>query len=370
MDKRAAAKGVKKSAGYSRFLGYNYRENYFDRNKKFLEQVNLQNVDRDVYISSDYITNFEKRVAELFGHEVGAYFPTGAMAQSAATRVWSDREGSKKIAMHPTCQLYLYEEDAYKEVHRLEVELYGTKEIMPTAEDFANLSDDTAVVILELPMRHLGGQLIPLIELKEISQILKEKNVYAHLDGARVIDAATAYGISLNTLCSKFDSCYISLYKGMGLPAGAMLVGPEGFIEEANVWRKRLGGTLFEATPLLLGCDEHLDYYLKESAGWLAHAKEFAEVVNAQVGLNTDPNPIETNIVHVVFDAPADVLEKERDAIARELDIWTFSVFTEIEGGTKCYGEAEVRDPIKEVSNEELQIIFNRYSECIQEFKG
>ena len=49
----------------------------------------------------------------------------------------------------------------------------------------------------------------------------------------------------LEEICAGFDSVYVSFYKGVGALAGAMLLGDAGFVAEAALWQRRMGGTLY-----------------------------------------------------------------------------------------------------------------------------
>ena len=44
---------------------------------------------------------------------------------------------------------------------------------------------------------------------------------------------------------------YLSVYKGIGGPAGALLAGSDAFVANARLWRKRMGGTLYRLSPLV-----------------------------------------------------------------------------------------------------------------------
>ena len=70
----------------------------------------------------------------------------------------------------------------------------------------------------------------------------KRKNLATHLDGARVFNAATQLKMKVKDLCAGFDSVSSCLSKGLGAPAGTVLLGNKSFIEKAKRARKILGG--------------------------------------------------------------------------------------------------------------------------------
>jgi threonine aldolase len=73
-------------------------------------------------------------------------------------------------------------------------------------------------------------------------QLAKRKRLSTHLDGARIFNAATHEKTSVKDLCAGFDSVSSCLSKGLGAPAGTLLLGSKPFIEEARRARKILGG--------------------------------------------------------------------------------------------------------------------------------
>ena len=72
----------------------------------------------------------------------------------------------------------------------------------------------------------------------------------AHLDGARVFNASTAWGVDVTEYTAIVDSVQFCLSKGLGAPVGSMLCGGAEFITRARHWRKRLGGGLRQAGVL------------------------------------------------------------------------------------------------------------------------
>lgn len=83
-------------------------------------------------------------------------------------------------------------------------------------------------------------------------------NVPLHLDGARLWEIAPFYaaesGVSVVELVALFDSAYVSFYKGLGALTGAMLLGRASFVDQARVWRRRLGANPYTVFPYAISC--------------------------------------------------------------------------------------------------------------------
>ena len=108
-----------------------------------------------------------------------------------------------------------------------------------------------SAIVLELPMREIGGQLPLWEDLVKQRDIAKSRSTKLHLDGARLWETRAFYrDQSYADIAALFDLVYVSFYKGIGGLAGAMLLGDEAFIAEARVWLTRHGGTIFQQYPL------------------------------------------------------------------------------------------------------------------------
>jgi threonine aldolase len=68
-----------------------------------------------------------------------------------------------------------------------------------------------------------------------------------HLDGARIFNAAAGLGVGARELCNGFDSVSVCLSKGLGAPAGTLLLGNDALIGKARRARKILGGAMRQA---------------------------------------------------------------------------------------------------------------------------
>ena len=360
--------GITGSRSCSRFFGYDFSTSAVDRLKSYFSKVGTYEVPRDVYSNSTYITELEDALAQLTGHESGLYFPTGAMAQLVACRIWSEQTKLPSIAMHPMCQLAINENNAYSAVHQLHAEIVGDENKILSECDVKDLYS-VSVLIHELPMRQLGGLLPSISSLGAIKETMHRRGIKMHLDGARIFEASAAYGREISEISAYFDSVYISLYKGMGLFSGSVLTGPADFIGEARVWRKRLGGELNEITPLILGWREALDHCLTSVDDWIKDAQNFAEQIRSFDHLGTMVDKIETNILHVRFDAPAEIVIDARDEIKAKFNIWTFGSFVPVDNGEACFAEIEVRDPISKISIDERRTVLATFNNAIAKYK-
>jgi threonine aldolase len=244
----------------------------------------------------------EEEVAGLCGHAAAVFLPSGTMANIIAFFVQC-RPGDEVI-LDSVAHLAVAE-NAGPAVHsrvslmRLEAPdgaFTGCQvddAVLPSGSSTAR----TSMVSIENTSNRRGGTAWPRTKLDDVLTVARRRGLRAHLDGARLFNAAVATGSSVAALSEGFSSVCIDLSKGLGCPAGAVLAGSSEFIEEAR-WAKHLfGGALRQAGILaaagLFALDRHVAR-LAEDHG-LAH--RFAEGVQALPNVTLAQQRVETNIV-------------------------------------------------------------------------
>ena len=144
----------------------------------------------------------------------------------------------------------------------------------------------TEMLIVENTHNYCGGRVLPTGYVEAVSLLARKKNIHLHMDGSRIWNAATASGTPLSKLADPVQSMTMSLSKGLGAPAGSMLVGPADLIRRARRVRKALGGGLRQVGVLAAAGLVALDDF---EAGLLeadhARAKLLADQLSVVPGL-------------------------------------------------------------------------------------
>ncbi|MDF1799388.1 MAG: beta-eliminating lyase-related protein [Planctomycetota bacterium] len=296
---------------------------------------------QDVYGTGALVEDFEAEVAELFGIDAARFMPSGCLAQPIALRIWSDHAKNPTTAFHATSHLELHEEHGYRELYGLTAHLLGDPARPTLAADVAELigpggaaeATGIASLLIELPAREIGGQLPTWEQLVELSGLCRAEGIRLHLDGARVWQAAPALGRSLAEVAALFDSVYVSFYKDVGALSGAMLLGPRDFVDEAAVWQRRAGGTLYSAMANVVSARRRLGDCVERMPRLVERAREIAALFAAHPRATVLPDPPQTSMFHVVFDGELEALRTARDRVARELGLWLFGGFGDPAGG-------------------------------------
>jgi threonine aldolase len=220
-----------------------------------------------------------------------------------------------------------------------------------TAADLEAQHQLLACLVVELPIREAGGQLPDWDQLEALKTLARQKNIPLHMDGARLWESRAFYGRSYAEIADGFASVYCSVYKGLGGIAGAVLAGDADFIAEARVWRRRMGGTLFHQSPMIVSAAMRLEARLAQMDACYARALSLAEALADVPGLKVNPARPHTNMMHLYFAAPVEAVMDRRDEIAARDGLWLIGGARPAEVPGWCATELYVGDTLLELDN-------------------
>jgi len=265
----------------------------------------------------------EERVAELLGHEEAVYLPTATMANQIALKLHG-RPGDVLVAEEHSHVLVFEYGGAAAHAGLMTLGLPGTAGRISSAQLRAAAAPSTKaadqrVTILSLESTHnnAGGRVWPLAELEDVIETARELGLATHLDGARVLNAATALGVEAAEIASRFDTVSLCLSKGLGCPLGALVAGSHGLIERA--WREKhlFGGAMRQAGIVAAAGVYALDHHVDRLVDDHARARRLATALVA-AGVPIDLGQVETNFVQIDVVAlgldRSDALNRLRDA--------------------------------------------------------
>ncbi len=304
----------------------------------------------DHYGEGEIVESFEQRLAELLGMEAAVLLPSGTMAQQIALRVHCAQRGRDTVAFHPTCHLELHEHAGYAHLHGLKAELVGDRDRLIELADLEAVHAPLGALLLELPQREIGGRLPEWDELLAQVGWAHGRGAAAHLDGARLWEAAPYYRRSHTEIAALFDTVYVSLYKGLGGLGGSVLAASEDLAGEVRVWRRRHGGTLPALYPFAAAALPGLDALVDQMPGFLEHARALAAALREVAGLTVVPDPPQTPLFHLHLRGEPDTLCERALDVARERRVWLFHSLapTGVPGVSKL--EVNVGSPALEIT--------------------
>ncbi|PNS08600.1 low-specificity L-threonine aldolase [Solilutibacter silvestris] len=269
----------------------------------------------DVYGEDPTVNALQERLAADLGFEAGLWCATGTQANLVGMMAHCQRGDEYIVGMD--AHTYKYEGGGAAVLGSVQPQpipqaadgslpLESVEQaIKPVDPHFAR----TRLVCLENTW--MGRTLAP--DYPAAMRALCDRHGLAlHLDGARLFNAAIASGLPARKLVEPFDSVSVCLSKGLGAPAGSVLLGSRALIEAARRWRKVVGGGLRQAGILAAAGMHALDHHVEQLADDHARAKLLADSLGDLPGLTV--NAQHTNMVFI--DVPAPRLAALKQAIA------------------------------------------------------
>jgi threonine aldolase len=261
----------------------------------------------DVYGDDPTVNRLQSVMAERFGFESGLFMPTGTQSNLAALMAHCGRGDEYLVGQD--AHTYRYEQGGAAvlgsiQPQPLEHDEHGgiaiariAAAIKPHDLHFAR----TRLLALE---NTIGGRILPLAYQRDVTAFAHGKGLRTHLDGARLYNAIVAHNLRELDAVAGFDSVSICLSKGLGAPAGSVLLGSREIIDAARRWRKALGGGMRQSGMLAAAGLYALDHHVARLAEDHANAADLAAGLR-DFGLNVSTP--QTNILYV--DVPAALVD-------------------------------------------------------------
>ncbi len=278
----------------------------------------------DVYGEGGVVADLEAYVADLLGMPAAVLLPSGTMAQGATLRVHAATRGRSTALWHPACHLEVHELQAHTRLHGLVGRPVGSPDRLVTLGDLDEVAEPAAALLLELPQRDLGGRLPDWPDVLAQVDWAHEHGAAAHLDGARLWEAAAGYGCTPAEVAAPFDSVYVSFYKGIGALPGCCVAGDETLVAQVREWRRRLGGTLFGLWPAAATALALLPGRLAQMPRRLEHARAIAAALADVPGVRVTPEVPHTPMMHLHLATTLDAFEVAAWRLAEEEGVWTW----------------------------------------------
>jgi threonine aldolase len=314
----------------------------------------------DLYGSGALVEGFEAKLATLLGKPAAVFMPSGVMAQLSAVRIWTEAAGLNRVGLHPTSHLVHHEEEAFAALFDCHAVPVGDRLRPMTADDLAAVKQPLACLIVELPIREAGGQLPSWDQLEALKVASRGRGIKLHMDGARLWESAAFYGKSHAEIADGFDSVYVSLYKGLGGLSGAVLAGDPAFIDQARLWRRRLGGTLYHLSPMVASVALRLDERLALMPALYRRTLDLAAALSEQPALRVNPAVPQSNMLHLYLGAPAEAVMQARDALAQATGCWVFDAVRPAEVPGWSVTEIYVGDRLLALPDHQLMPLFEQ----------
>lgn len=211
----------------------------------------------DVFADDPTVNQLQQFAADLLGFEAALFAPSGTMTNLMA--LMSHCQRGDEAIVGQQWHTYRWEGGGMAVLGSIQPQPITNQAdgsllasdiiaaIKPDDPHFAR----TKLLVIE---NTTGGKVLPLSYMNQMAELAKNHGLSAHIDGARLMNAAVAIGgdpyQNARQLCAGFDSLSLCLSKGLGAPVGSLLLGNPDFIQRAKRVRKMLGGGMRQAGVL------------------------------------------------------------------------------------------------------------------------
>jgi threonine aldolase len=262
----------------------------------------------DVYGEDPTINRLQEKAAEMMGKQAGLFVPSGTMGNLAAVLAHCQR--GDEVMLGNKAHTFLFEAggiSALGGVHSCQLpnQPDGTLALEDIREAIRpdNLHDPISrLVALENTQNRCGGVAITGEYTRQVAELAHENGLAVHMDGARIFNAAAAFGVPARALVENVDSVTFCLSKALCAPVGSVLCGSRDFIRRALRARKILGGGMRQAGILAAAGIVALDTMVERLTEDHVRARRLAQGLGSVHGLVMDPGTPYTNMVFCGLD--------------------------------------------------------------------
>jgi threonine aldolase len=263
----------------------------------------------DVYGEDPTVNALQARVAALFGHEAALFTPTGSMANQIALQLLVPP--SHELLCDADAHVVTYEMAAAAAYGGVSTRTWGPSGAAIDVDRVAAMvrpdgfhAVPTRAIAVEQTHNRGGGAVVPMATLEGLRKVADEHGISLHCDGARIWHAHVADGVPLAGYGRLFDTLSVCLSKGLGAPAGSLVIGSADRIAQARTIRKRLGGGMRQAGILAAAGAYAIEHHIDRLAEDHVRAARLADALRPTGVVAIDR--VRTNVVPLeLSDAPA-----------------------------------------------------------------
>jgi len=307
-----------------------------------------------VYDDCPTTKRLEAMAAERLGKEAALFFPTGTQANLAGLMAHCGR--GEEYLVGQMAHTYRLEGGGAAVLGSIQPqplpnEPDGTIALDAIASAIKPNDFHFAMTRLLALENTFNGHVLPDTYLEAATQLARSRGLATHLDGARLMNAASASNRDAAWIAAQFDTVSLCLSKGLGAPVGSVLVGPKDFIEKARRIRKMLGGGMRQTGVLAAAAIYALEHNVTRLSEDHRRGAALAEVLARFPDLGA--SPAHTNMV---FMTPKNVDTSAFAAFLRDRGIAVSGRY----GTLRWVTHLDVDDASVERVAEACEIFFDR----------
>lgn len=288
------------------------------------EAMKSAEVGDDVSQEDPTINKLEELAAKKVGKEAALFVPSGTMGNLIAVLTHCKR--GEEVILESRSHIYNFEVGCISALGGVVTKTVdGNEGILNVDKIKREIRQEdihevkTALICLENSHNRAGGTVTPPKITEEIYQLAHKHNIFVHLDGARLFNAAVALNIEPALLAKNVDSVMFCLSKGLSAPVGSILSGSKEFIQKARKYRKMLGGGMRQAGILAAAGIISLEKMVKRLEEDHKNARILAEGLNEIEGIKVDLETVQTNMVYFDVEKLVKILNINTDQFLERL---------------------------------------------------
>jgi len=269
----------------------------------------------DVFGDDPTVNALQERIAGQLGFEAALFMPSGT--QSNLCAVMSHCQRGDEYLVGQQAHTYRYEAGGAAVLGSVQPQpiAHQADGTLALADIEAAVKPDDAhfarsrLLCLE---NTLGGKVMPQAYLEAATALARRRGLAAHLDGARLFNAAVASKVPAREIAKHFDSVSVCFSKGLGAPVGSALCGSREVLARAHRWRKMAGGAMRQSGVLAAAALYALDHHVDRLADDHEHARRLAAGLEGLPGVRVEPPQTNMVFVSLAQEHGPDIVERLR----------------------------------------------------------
>jgi threonine aldolase len=260
----------------------------------------------DVYGEDPTVNRLQEMVAGLLAKKAALFVPSGTMANQLAIRIQT--QPGQEVIAESKAHIVRYEQGAAGALAGVQLHwvtgnrgIMGPEHIEAAIRPKDQHSIQTALICLENTHNAGGGTIYPLSTIERIRAVASAHGVPMHLDGARLFNAVAATTLPPAAYAQHFETVSVCLSKGLGAPAGSLLLTNDpALIDKARRFRRMYGGAMRQAGILAAAGIYALEHHIGRLKDDHDNAKRLARKLQQIPAVTINPQHVESNII--IFD--------------------------------------------------------------------
>jgi len=260
----------------------------------------------DVYGEDPTVNRLQDMAAGLLGKKAALFVPSGTMANQLAIRIQT--QPGQEVIAESKAHIVRYEQGAAGALAGVQLHwvigdrgIIGPEQVEAAIRPKDPYSIQTALICLENTHNSGGGTIYPLATIERIRAVAAAHRVPMHMDGARLFNAVAATTLPPAAYAQHFETVSLCLSKGLGAPAGSLLLTNDpALIDKAKRFRRMYGGAMRQAGILAAAGIYALEHHVGRLKDDHDNAKRLARKLQQISAITINPQHVDSNIV--IFD--------------------------------------------------------------------